>query len=59
MSANVVPHPPRWTVAPYFLVDDVVATANYYGDTLGFTFERFWASRPVSAWSRAGTSSSC
>jgi len=37
---------PRWAVAPYFLVDDVVATANYYRDTLGFTFERFWGEPP-------------
>lgn len=35
MSANVVPNPPRWTVVPYFLVDDVVATANYYRDKPG------------------------
>jgi len=25
-----------WSVAPYFIVDDVVRTANYYRDTLGF-----------------------
>jgi hypothetical protein len=25
---------PRWSVAPYFLVDDVVASANYYRDKL-------------------------
>lgn len=24
--------PLRWSIAPYFLVDDVVATANYYRD---------------------------
>lgn len=33
---------PRWSIAPYFLVDDVVATANYYRDKLGFQYERFW-----------------
>ena len=33
---------PRWSVAPYFIVDDVVATANYYRDQLGFHYERFW-----------------
>jgi hypothetical protein len=33
---------PRWAVAPCFLVDEVVATANCYRDTLGFTFKRFW-----------------
>lgn len=33
---------PRWGVAPYFIVDDVVATANDYRDKLGFEYERFW-----------------
>ena len=33
---------PRWNIAPYFIVDDVVATANYYRDKLGFRYERFW-----------------
>ena len=33
---------PRWSIAPYFIVDDVVATANYYRDRLGFKYERFW-----------------
>jgi len=36
----------RWSVAPYFIVDDVVATANYYRDTLGFVFTRFWGDPP-------------
>jgi len=31
-----------WRIAPYFLVDDVVATANFYRDQLGFQYERFW-----------------
>lgn len=33
---------PRWFIAPYFLVDDVVSTANYYRDKLGFDYDRFW-----------------
>ena len=37
---------PRWSVAPYFIVDDVVATANFYRDKLGFHFERFWGEPP-------------
>jgi uncharacterized glyoxalase superfamily protein PhnB len=37
---------PRWSAAPYFIVDDVVATANYYRDTLGFRYERFWGEPP-------------
>jgi len=32
----------RWSIAPYFIVDDVVTTANYYRDQLGFHYERFW-----------------
>jgi predicted enzyme related to lactoylglutathione lyase len=46
MSDNVVANPPRWTVAPYFLVDDVVKSAHYYGDQLGFHFDRFWGEPP-------------
>jgi len=37
---------PRWGVAPYFIVDDVVATANYYRDKLGFDYERLWNDPP-------------
>jgi hypothetical protein len=37
----------KWNVAPYFLVDDVVATANYYRDQLGFAYERFWGCPPA------------
>jgi hypothetical protein len=36
----------EWTIAPYFIVDDVVATANYYRDKLGFDYERFWGDPP-------------
>lgn len=36
----------RWAIAPYFIVDDVVATANYYRDKLGFDYERFWGDPP-------------
>lgn len=38
---------PRWCVAPYFIVDDVVATANFYRDKLGFAYERFWGEPPA------------
>jgi uncharacterized glyoxalase superfamily protein PhnB len=40
---------PRWTIAPYFLVDDVVASANYYRDKLGFQYDRFWGEPPCFA----------
>ena len=36
----------RWSIAPYFIVDDVVATANYYRDRLGFQYERFFGEPP-------------
>jgi predicted enzyme related to lactoylglutathione lyase len=36
----------RWTIAPYFIVDDVAATANYYRDQLGFQYDRFWGEPP-------------
>jgi predicted enzyme related to lactoylglutathione lyase len=36
-----------WGIAPYFIVDDVVATANFYHDKLGFTYERFWGDPPA------------
>jgi predicted enzyme related to lactoylglutathione lyase len=37
---------PAWSVAPYFTVSDVVRTANYYRDTLGFHYHRFWGEPP-------------
>ena len=36
----------RWSVAPYFLVPDVVSTAHFYRDILGFSFDRFWGDPP-------------
>ena len=41
VSAN-----PRWSVAPCFIVDDVVTTANFYRDKLGFRYERLWGEPP-------------
>lgn len=35
-----------WSVAPYFIVDDVVSTANFYRDKLGFNYDRFWGEPP-------------
>ena len=37
----------RWSIAPYFLVSDVVSSANYYRDQLGFEYERFWGDPPA------------
>lgn len=36
----------NWSIAPYFIVEDVVATANYYRDKLGFIYKRFWNDPP-------------
>ncbi len=33
-------------VAPVLLVRDVVASANYFRDKLGFTFDRLWGAPP-------------
>jgi len=38
--------PMTWSVAPYFIVNDVVVTANFYRDKLGFHYERFWGDPP-------------
>ena len=46
MEDGVVINRPRWSIAPYFIVDDVVTTANYYRDQLGFHYERFWGEPP-------------
>src|SRR5436309_15582556 len=46
MAHDVVKDRQRWTSAPYFIVDDVVSTANYYRDKLGFHYERFWNDPP-------------
>jgi predicted enzyme related to lactoylglutathione lyase len=46
MADNDIASRPRWNIAPYFLVDDVVSTANYYRDRLGFRYERFWGDPP-------------
>lgn len=32
--------------APVLLVRDVVAAANHYRDSLGFTYEKFWGTPP-------------
>ena len=37
---------PSWSIAPCFLVDDVVTTANFYREKLGFRYERFWGDPP-------------
>ena len=35
-----------WAIAPYFVVEDVVAAAAFYRDRLGFTYERLWGEPP-------------
>ena len=41
-----MPKKSGWIVAPYFLVDDVVTTANFYRDKLGFAYRMFWGEPP-------------
>lgn len=36
-----------WNIAPYFVVNDVVSTANYYKEKLGFHYDRFWGEPPA------------
>ena len=36
----------RWGIAPYVVVDDVLATANFYRDKLGFSYQRLWGEPP-------------
>lgn len=42
------------SVAPQLVVGDVVATAEYYRDVLGFEIDGFWANPPVYAIVRRG-----
>ena len=44
--ANDASESGAWAIAPYFVVDDVVAAAAYYRDRLGFTYERLWGESP-------------
>ena len=46
MTNNSEQEHPRWSIAPYLIVDDVISTANYYRDKLGFSYERFWNEPP-------------
>lgn len=34
-------------INPYFLVDDVFSSAEYYRDLLGFSFDRFYGEPPA------------
>jgi uncharacterized glyoxalase superfamily protein PhnB len=40
-------HP--WGIAPYFIVADVVASADWYRDKLGFHYDRLWGDPPAFA----------
>jgi hypothetical protein len=41
-SANIT----AYSLSSVFLVDDVVSSAEFYRDKLGFTFDRFWGEPP-------------
>ena len=44
----------QWHIAPYFHVEDLVASANYYRDKLGFHYERLWNEPPSFAMVKRG-----
>jgi catechol 2,3-dioxygenase-like lactoylglutathione lyase family enzyme len=44
----------QWNIAPYFHVADLVASANYYRDKLGFHYERLWNEPPSFAMVKRG-----
>ena len=44
--SEFAPKSERWSIAPYFLVQDVVSTASFYRDVFGFRFDRFWGEPP-------------
>lgn len=46
MTTNGGAQQARWGIAPYFIVDDVTASADYYRDKLGFRYERLWGDPP-------------
>src|SRR5277367_1017375 len=52
-NVHMVTRPP-WSVAPCFIVDDVVATANFYRDKLGFNYPQFWGEPPCFTMVRRG-----
>jgi len=35
-----------YCIAPYFIVDDIVQSAEFYRDRLGFHFNRYWGEPP-------------
>ena len=43
-----------WSIAPFFYVRDVVTSANYYRDTLGFHYNRLWNEPPSFAMVKRG-----
>jgi len=43
-----------YQIHPVFLVDDIVKSAEWYRDVLGFKFERFWGEPPCFVMLRRG-----
>jgi catechol 2,3-dioxygenase-like lactoylglutathione lyase family enzyme len=41
-----MPDPRLFAICPVFLVDNIVKTAEWYRDHLGFKFERYWGEPP-------------
>ena len=46
MSDSVRPNTNIYVTIPVFLVDDIVKSAEWYRDVLGFQFDRYWGEPP-------------
>ena len=46
MSNSAQPQPNIFVTTPVFLVDDIVKSAEWYRDVLGFQFDRYWGEPP-------------
>ncbi len=46
MSDRPLDKPNIYVTIPVFLVDDIVKSAEWYRDVLGFRFERYWGEPP-------------
>src|SRR6185436_8511042 len=38
---------PDWKIAPFFIVDDIATTANFYRDRLGFHYDHLFGDPPT------------
>jgi uncharacterized glyoxalase superfamily protein PhnB len=45
-NPNTSPEQKVYGIAPYFIVDDILQSAEFYRDKLGFYFDRVWGEPP-------------